>query len=294
MIHIDINTAITGRALAGEALSEAELEELDSVDVLSLGMLADEVRRARAGSEVGYTRVLEIGADGPPGREMLASLLPHCGEVRLSVLGPALDTTVDFVRVVRRAIGTEMPLTGFSLADLRSRGWGALAEVASALKAAGLDALAEAPIDLIAPDDVAAVVAGGLPVRTLSVQRPLDDGRVTVVMRARAFFDRGIQGVAFAPLPREQSVTAPTTGYHDVRVVALARIALPDAANIEVDWQQYGPKLAQVALAFGANQLDRVSLVDDLALGRRRSSVEDVRRNITAAGFTPVEQGRLG
>src|SRR5918993_5433524 len=130
MIHIDINTAISGRALAGEDLSEAELEELDSVDVLSLGMLADEVRRARTGSEVGYTRVLEIGADGPPGRQMLASLLPQCGEVRLSMLGTALDTTVDFVRVVRRAIGTEMPLTGFSLADLRSRGWGALAEVA--------------------------------------------------------------------------------------------------------------------------------------------------------------------
>jgi 2-iminoacetate synthase ThiH len=44
-----------------------------------------------------------------------------------------------------------------------------------------------------------------------------------------------------------------------------------------------------VALTFGANDLDRVSTVDDESLGRRRTSVEDVRRNITAAGFTPVE-----
>jgi 2-iminoacetate synthase ThiH len=56
-----------------------------------------------------------------------------------------------------------------------------------------------------------------------------------------------------------------------------------------VDWTQYGPKLAQVALTFGANDLDRVSTVDDEALGRRRTPVEDVKRNIAAAGFTPVE-----
>jgi len=82
----------------------------------------------------------------------------------------------------------------------------------------------------------------------------------------------------------------PTTGYDDVRAVALARLALPSVRNIQVDWTQYGPKLAQVALTFGANDLDRVSTVDDETLGRRRTSVEDVRRNITAAGFTPAER----
>jgi aminodeoxyfutalosine synthase len=92
-----------------------------------------------------------------------------------------------------------------------------------------------------------------------------------------------------APLPREQSIAVPTTGYEDVRAVALARLALPSVQHIQVDWTQYGPKLAQVALTFGANHLDRVSTVDDESLGRRRTSVEDVRRNIAAAGFTPVE-----
>jgi 2-iminoacetate synthase ThiH len=56
-----------------------------------------------------------------------------------------------------------------------------------------------------------------------------------------------------------------------------------------VDWQQYGPKLAQVALMFGANHLDRVSPIDDPALGPRRASAEEVRRNIIAAGFTPAD-----
>jgi 2-iminoacetate synthase ThiH len=60
---------------------------------------------------------------------------------------------------------------------------------------------------------------------------------------------------------------------------------------IEVDWHQYGPKLAQVALMFGANHFDRVSPVDDPALGPRRAAAEEVRRNIIAAGFTPAEPG---
>ncbi len=54
--------------------------------------------------------------------------------------------------------------------------------------------------------------------------------------------------------------------------------------------RQYGPKLAQVALTFGANDVDRVSPVDDDSLGRRRTALEDVKRNIIAAGFTPVER----
>jgi 2-iminoacetate synthase ThiH len=76
-----------------------------------------------------------------------------------------------------------------------------------------------------------------------------------------------------------------------VRLVALARVALPTVDVIEVDWQQYGPKLAQVALMFGANHLDRVSPIDNPALGPRRAATEDVRRNIVAAGFRPAGPG---
>jgi 2-iminoacetate synthase ThiH len=68
-----------------------------------------------------------------------------------------------------------------------------------------------------------------------------------------------------------------------VRAVALARLVLPSVKNIQVDWAQYGPKLAQVALTFGANDLDRVSTSTTSRwaaadLGRRRE------RNIAAAG----------
>ena len=290
MIDLDINSAITSRAMAGETLSQAELEELDGVDVLSLGMLADDVRRSRVGDTVSYTRVIEVGATGLPAAGELAALLPLCGEVRIAALSDSLEATAAVIRDVRAAIGPAIRLTGFSLADLMARDWASLEANLTALKAAGLDAIADAPIDLVTPADVAAVRAAGLGVRALTVQQPSQAGRVSLIERVRTFQDSS-DSTPFSPLPREQSATAPTTGYHDVRVVALARIGLPGVATIEVDWQQYGPKLAQVALTFGANHLDRVSLVDDPTLGRRRSSLEDVRRNIAAAGFTPVEQG---
>jgi cyclic dehypoxanthinyl futalosine synthase len=79
-----------------------------------------------------------------------------------------------------------------------------------------------------------------------------------------------------------------------VKVVALGRLAAPADTVIQVDWQRYGPKLAQVALTFGANDLDNVSPSDDAPDGRRRAPLEEVRRNIEAAGFTASERdGRI-
>ena len=95
---------------------------------------------------------------------------------------------------------------------------------------------------------------------------------------------------AFAPLPRNVNPAVPTTGYDDVKRVALARIVVDNVPSIQVDWALYGAKLAQVALTVGANDIDAVSAVDDLSEGRRRAPLEDVQRNIRAAGQEPVER----
>ncbi len=95
---------------------------------------------------------------------------------------------------------------------------------------------------------------------------------------------------SFAPLPRRTTPAAPTTGYDDVKKVALARLFLEDVASIQVDWALYGPKLAQVALTVGADDLDAVSPSDEAPDGPRRSPLQDVCRNIRAAGFEPVER----
>ena len=279
---MNINSAIVERARAGELLTAAELDELGSSDVLSLGMLADEVRRARVGDTVSYTRVVDF-----PGGAGTASVVG--AELRLSTLPDSLEATEALIAEARMLAGAQV-LTGFSLAELSDRKWGSLADVLKRLKRAGLHAIVEAQVDRIA--DVGVIktsIDAGLPIRALSLQKPVDGKRTEYLLTVRSIVQALPSLQTVAPLPREQSIAVPTTGYEDVRAVALARLALPSVKNIQVDWAQYGPKLAQVALTFGANDLDRVSTVDDESLGRRRTSVEDVRRNITAAGFTPVE-----
>jgi aminodeoxyfutalosine synthase len=282
---VNINSAIAERARAGELLTAAELDELATADVLTLGMLADEVRRARVGDEVFFTRVVEFAgsqgassADGAQGAECRIAQLPE-----------TLDDAEALIAEARMLAGQQL-LTGFSLADIVDRNWGELSKVLGRLKYAGLNAIVEAPVDRIAdPAVFKAAHDAGLPVRALSLQQPLKTSRTEYILTVRSILNAVPSIHAVAPLPREQSIAVPTTGYDDVRSVALARLGLPAVKTIQVDWTQYGPKLAQVALTFGANELDRVSTADDASLGRRRTSVEDVKRNVIAAGFTPVE-----
>jgi aminodeoxyfutalosine synthase len=282
---LSINLAIAERARAGAALTMAELDELSGADLLSLGMLADDVRRARVGETVTYLRVLELPRDADaPGPA-------QAREVRIAHLPGTLASALAAIASARTIAG-DLRLAGFSLADVNHRNWGGLTDVLKQFKAAGLDAITEAPIDQLQDPEAALEAAGaaGLPVQCLSVQKPAGDNRSPLFVRLRSLAERFPSITTVAPLPREQSVAVPTTGYDDVRSVALARLALP-VPNIQVDWLLYGPKLAQVALTFGANDIDRVSPIDDETLGRRRTAAEDVRRNITAAGFTPVERG---
>jgi hypothetical protein len=235
---------------------------------------------------VTFTRVLEMPGQGTASEGV---------ELRLSALPATLDETEGLIAEARMLAGPQL-LTGFSLADIADRHWGRLADVLKRLKRAGLNAIVEAPIDRLhdAEEALKACDEAGLPVRCLSLQSPIgSDGRSSWLIHLRDLVKKFPAIDTVNPLSREQSIAVPTTGYEDVRAVALARLALPSVKNIQVDWAQYGPKLAQVALTFGANDLDRVSTIDDESLGKRRTSVEDVKRNIAAAGFTPVERAAV-
>ena len=49
--------------------------------------------------------------------------------------------------------------------------------------------------------------------------------------------------------------------------MALARLVVDNVPSIQVDWSLYGPKLAQVALTVGADDVDGVSPEDDMTRG---------------------------
>jgi aminodeoxyfutalosine synthase len=205
----------------------------------------------------------------------------------------SVAAAVAAVKAVRALAGT-IPLTAFSLADLSDLVDGSaasLTDLAGRLAAAGLEIVAEAPVDALV-DPVGAVRAvrdGGLQVPRLTVRQMAEDDRVRLVSLARDI-QSAVGGVrAFAPLPRVTSVAQPTTGYDDVKVIAMARLLAGNIDSIQVDWPLYGPKLAQVALTMGADDVDGVSALDG-DLGRRRSPIEEIRGNIVAAGLEPVER----
>src|SRR5262249_29820252 len=95
---------------------------------------------------------------------------------------------------------------------------------------------------------------------------------------------------AFAPLPRQVNPAVPTTGYDDVKRVALARLIVTNIPSIQVDWQLYGPNLPQAALTVGEDAVDAVSAKDDAPHGPRRAPLKEIRRNIRAASQDPVER----
>ena len=262
----------------------SEWKELLSADILTLGMAADEARRsARATNVVTYVRVHEVPLGG-------AGQAPDgAAELRTYALPDTLDAAVAHVRAMKATAG-ERRVTAYSWADLQARGWTSARELV-ALRDAGLDDLAELPADLVDDVDAAlrALSAAGLHVQRVTIAQPIGDAKEEIIRRVQRTFAAHSALRRFSPLPRVAPVDRPTTGYDDVRMVALARLALRER-SVEVDWTLYGPKLAQVALTFGADHLDAVSAADaDPELGRRRGAVEDVERNIRAAGFEPQE-----
>lgn len=263
---------------------------LGDPNLIAVGARGDEDRRRRHGTRTTFVRVMEVHMDAIPAALPASA---SAGEVRVTGTPPSVAAAVDAFKAARAMAGST-PISAFSLADLLELARGSLAsltDLAARLAAAGLEMIAEAPIDLL-PDAVAAVGAareGGLHVPRLTVRHVPADDRLRIATLARDI-QAGVGGVrAFAPLARVSSVAQPSTGYDDVRQIAIARLLAGNIDSIQVDWALYGPKLAQVALTMGADDVDAVSPLEG-DLGRRRSPIEEIRGNITAAGLEPVER----
>jgi aminodeoxyfutalosine synthase len=215
------------------------------------------------------------------------------GEVRIFDTPSTLDAAVS---VVRDAIGmtAPTPLSAFCLFELTKLSE-PLPVVLRELKQAGLEVIAQAPFDRLASPERALDALGdaGLRLARLTINET-PSRKWTDVCRNVAALPRHLGSLrAFAPLARALDYSQPTTGYADVKRVAVARILIQNLPTIQVDWALYGPKLAQVALTFGADDLDSVSAMDDESQGHRRSPLEEIKRNIEAASLRPVERDAL-
>jgi len=272
-------------------VTEAELSTLAAThDIINLGMVADDLRRQRHGTRTTFVRVADLGAEvGAPVAHAAAA-----GELRISGIAPSRAAAVARVREVAAA-ADGAAVSAFSLADLEqlaARESVTLRALLEELRAAGLELVADAPFDRLqnARRSIEEVNIAGLSLARLTVhQAPSADPMP--LLKAVADLQRAVAVVrAFAPLPRRVNPAAPTTGYEDVKHIALARIVVDNVASIQVDWLLYGPKLAQVALTVGADDVDGVSAEEETTEGRRRAPLEEIRRNIRAAGQEPIER----
>ena len=78
-----------------------------------------------------------------------------------------------------------------------------------------------------------------------------------------------------------------------LRMSALSRIYLDNISNIQSSWVTQGPKIGQLALFFGANDMGSVMMEENVvsAAGTTFCQTEaDLRRLIADAGWTPAKR----
>jgi aminodeoxyfutalosine synthase len=121
--------------------------------------------------------------------------------------------------------------------------------------------------------------------------------------RLRALQDQAGGFMAFIPLAFHPEHTGfnelrPTSGRRDLQVMALARIYLDNVPHLKAFWIMLGVKLAQVALSFGADDLDGTVVEERIthaagATTPQALTVAELRALIEEAGRTPVERTTL-
>ena len=280
--------ALLERVSAGERLSADDIHDLAATpDILSIGMLADVLRRRLHDTRTTFLRVAECALETPA----LEPAHVKAQEIRITGSPVQLADAMRAVEVIKSK--GSRTVSAFTWADIERMASGAsIAAVLKQLRGAGLDSLSVVPLD--GQTDPALIVnelaAAGFTELRLTVDKAPADSRAGLLLRAAELQDRVGCIQAISPLPMTLSTFRPTTGYDDVKMVAIARLAAPNIPTVQVDWRRYGPKLAQVALTFGADDIDGVSASDEAPEGRRRAPLEEITRNIQAAGFEPVER----
>ncbi len=130
-----------------------------------------------------------------------------------------------------------------------------------------------------------------------------DEHRIDHMMRLRTLQDEtgGFQTfipLAFHPENTPLSHLPVTTGLTDLRQVAVSRLFLDNFAHIKAYWQMLTPKIAQIALRFGADDLDGTVIEEKIyhdagATTPQGMTRRELCRLITEAGRVPVERDTL-
>ena len=124
--------------------------------------------------------------------------------------------------------------------------------------------------------------------------------RLSHLIALRDLQDRTSGFCAFIPLAFHSANTGlshlpATTAFDDLKTIAISRLMLDNFPHIKAYWVMIGEKLAQLALSFGADDLDGTIIEERISHEAGATSPKGLTRDqlkylITSAGYDPVER----
>jgi aminodeoxyfutalosine synthase len=192
-------------------------------------------------------------------------------------------------------------------------------EVLAALKEAGLDSMPGGGAEIFASDTRNKIIKGkadaaqwldvmrkahglGIPTNATMLYGHIEsvEDRVDHLIRLRELQDETGGFVTFIPLAF-QPWEAPamklkeTTGFDDLKAIAVARLMLDNVPHVKSYWIMITRRLAQVGLAFGADDIDGTVTEEKIAHDAGADTpqvmtVHELVRLVREAGRRPVER----
>ncbi|HYZ83910.1 MAG TPA: aminofutalosine synthase MqnE [Bryobacteraceae bacterium] len=130
-----------------------------------------------------------------------------------------------------------------------------------------------------------------------------DEDRVDHLVKLRGVQAQTGGFQTFIPLAFHPANTAlehlpTTTGFQDIKNIAVARLMLDNIPHIKAYWIMMTPRIAQIALRFGADDIDGTVVEEKIYHDAGATTSQSLRRGellrlIRAAGRVPVERDTL-
>jgi aminodeoxyfutalosine synthase len=130
-----------------------------------------------------------------------------------------------------------------------------------------------------------------------------EEDRVDHLVKLRELQDDTNGFVTFIPLAFHPENTPlhhlpKTTGFDDLKNIAVARLMLDNVPHIKAYWVMMTPAIAQIALRFGADDLDGTVVEEKIYHDAGATTTQAMRRQellalIRKAGREPVERDTL-
>jgi cyclic dehypoxanthinyl futalosine synthase len=97
----------------------------------------------------------------------------------------------------------------------------------------------------------------------------------------------------FQPEHTEMADVPAAGAFEYLRTQALSRLYLDNVPNIQSSWVTQGPKIGQLALYFGANDMGSLMIEENVVASAGTVyylSLEEIRRAIREAGYVPRQR----